>query len=200
MSSPLDPVSDPAYWDELYEKKEDRWELGGPSPPLERWFAGQRLSDKRALVVGCGRGHEARLLASCGAEVVGLDLAERAIAEAERLTSPNGSVRFVRGDLFALRGKPAFFDLVVEHTCYCAIDPARRDEYVDAIADALLPGGKLVGVFYAHGRPGGPPFTTDDADLNQRFARRFTLLHQETPPDSIERRAGQERLRVYQVR
>ncbi len=199
MSETLSP-SDAKFWEERYQRGEDGWELGAASPPLERYFSDKRLDDQRALVVGCGRGHEARLLASLGAEVVGLDIAQDAIEAAERMTSPGGSIRFVKGDLFALRGRPAFFHLVIEHTCFCAIDPARRDEYVDAVADALVPGGRLVGLFYAHGRPGGPPFTTDDAELKQRFSRRFVIEHHETPPDSIERRAGLERLLVLRVR
>ena len=199
MNEALTP-SDSEYWDELYLKGEDGWELGAPVPPLARYFADKRLDNQRALVVGCGRGHEARLLATIGAEVIGLDLSQRAIEAAQELTSPGTSVRFVRGDLFALRGEPSEYHLVLEHTCYCAIDPERRDEYVDAIADALLPDGLLVGLFYAHGRPGGPPFTTDDADLDQRFARHFSLIHQEIPHDSIARRVGLERLRVFRRR
>lgn len=126
-----------------------------PTPPLARWFADKDLTGKRALVIGCGRGHEARLLAGRGARVVGLDLANDAVIAARALTPPDLAVEFRQGDLFALRGQPAASDLVVEHTCYCAIGIARREEYVDAIADALVPGGEYVALFYAHGRTEG---------------------------------------------
>lgn len=198
MTNELTP-SDAAYWEQVYQSGEDRWELGFATPPLARWFADKDLTGKRALVIGCGRGHEARLLASRGARVVGLDLANDAVVAARALTPPDLAVEFRQGDLFALRGQPAAYDLVVEHTCYCAIEIARREEYVDAIADAIVSGGDYVALFYAHGRPGGPPFTTDVADL-QRFDHRFEQLHSEVPPDSIERRANQEILRHYRRR
>ena len=78
-------------------------------------------------------------------------------------------------DLFELGRTPARYDLIAEHTCFCAIDPLRRDEYVDQVAAALVPGGALVGLFYAHGRPGGPPFTVDADELRARFGRRFVV-------------------------
>jgi SAM-dependent methyltransferase len=195
--------SDAEYWNEIYRGDGGGWELGRATPPLARWFAAHPAAGKRALVVGCGRGHEARLLARGGARVVAIDIASEAITAARALTTPDdaaaaagagGSVEFRELDLFALPKTGEVFDLIVEHTCFCAIEVARRGEYVSAVAGALPASGELVALFYAHGRPGGPPFTTDDAEVRRLFAPRFELAHYETPPDSIERRAGLERL------
>jgi SAM-dependent methyltransferase len=180
--------SDPTFWSNLYQTKQDGWELGAASPPIARWAAAEPLAGKRVLVVGCGRGHEARALAARGARVVGLDLAPEAIAEARRL---GGDVEWVNGDLFALPATGEY-DFVIEHTCFCAIDPARRDEYVRAVAGALKPGGQLVGLFYAHGKPGGPPFDTSAAEVRSRFSTDFTVEALDVAPDSIERRRGKE--------
>lgn len=186
--------SDPGFWDALFAADAGGWELGRPTPPLETWFSQHSPKDRRALVVGCGRGHEARLLARLGARVTALDFAPTAIADARAATDPSLAVDYRLRDLFTLAGEPPAYDLVVEHTCYCAIDPARRDAYVDSVADALHPGGALVGLFYAHGRPGGPPFTTSRDELAARFARRFDLVHLETPTNSILIRHRQELL------
>jgi SAM-dependent methyltransferase len=184
--------SEPAYWEALYREGGDGWEQGRAAPPLVRHFAADAPRGRRALVVGCGRGHEARLLAQSGAHVVAIDFAPAAIAAARELG--DAGIEFRQHDLFALAGAPERYDLVVEHCCFCAIEPARRGAYVDAVANALEPGGELVGLFYAHGRPGGPPFGTTRDELRTLFADRFAWRGDEVPGDSVERRAGQELL------
>ena len=59
-------VGDPERWDQRYREGSDGWELGRPAPPLELFLC-QHPAAPRAgglvLVPGCGRGHEAALLA-----------------------------------------------------------------------------------------------------------------------------------------
>jgi SAM-dependent methyltransferase len=180
--------SDAGFWNQLYAPGRDGWELGRAAPPLERFFAHHSPQGKRALVVGAGRGNEARMLAALGAKVTALDFADEAVAALRAI--PGIDAR--QQDLFALRD--AEWDLVVEHTCFCAIDPDRRDEYVAAVAAALVPGGELVALFWEHGRPGGPPFSTTKSELEQRFGARFEWISDEVAPDSVAARQGQERL------
>lgn len=187
--------SQAAFWEHLYRDDEAGWEIGRAAPPLADWFAVHPPTGLRALVVGCGRGHEARMLAGHGARVTAIDLATRAIAAARAATPDDVTIDFRVHDLFEpLAGT---FDVVVEHTCFCAIDPARRDEYVDRVADLLAPGGSLVGLFYDHGRPGGPPHTTDAAELRRRFTRRLTIAGLATATGSVLARGGQELLGVF---
>lgn len=49
------------------------------------------------------------------------------------------------------------FDYVIEHTCFCAIDPSLRSAYAQLAAELLAPGGELLAVFFTHSRGGGPP-------------------------------------------
>ena len=199
---------DAKFWDELFAANAGGWELGRAAPPLRAWFCAARgaheggapLRGVRALVPGCGRGHEARLVAELGAQVTAIDLSPTAIAQARARTGPELTIAFEVGDLFARIGQPPQFDLVVEHTCFCAIDPARRDDYVEAVADSLVPGGSLVGLFYAHGRPGGPPFTTDAPELERRFQRRFEVQTLEVAQRSALVRHGHELLAVLRRR
>jgi len=183
-----------AFWEHLYRDDEAGWELGRAAPPLAAYFAAHPPTGQRALVLGCGRGHEARLLAGLGATVTAIDLAPSAIAAATAATPPSLAIDYQVGDLFELSRSPARFDLIAEHCCFCAIEPTRRDEYVDQVAAALVPGGALVGLFYAHGRPGGPPFTVDAAELRARFGRRFTVAALEVAAGSALGRQGHELL------
>jgi methyl halide transferase len=187
--------SDAAYWDHIYLHDDGGWELGRPAPPIVHHFTAHPPTGLRALVVGCGRGHEARALAELGATVTAIDLAPAAILSARALTPAALAVDWQVADLFDLTAPP--FDLIVEACCYCAIDPTRRPAYVDAVADALRPNGRLIGLFYAHGRPGGPPYTTDRAELTTRFSRRFTVDALTTPTDSVLTRIGQELLGAF---
>lgn len=74
--------SDAAFWAQIDAAGRDGWELGRPAPPIARWLAGRQVAGQRVPVVGCGRGHEARLFARAGARVVAVDLAEQAVVDA----------------------------------------------------------------------------------------------------------------------
>ncbi|MSP63521.1 MAG: methyltransferase domain-containing protein [Myxococcales bacterium] len=198
---PAGSPSDAAFWDEIYRRGRDGWELARPAPPLARWFASHPPTGRRILVPGCGRGHEARLVARDAAQVVAIDFASDGIRDAHALAAREAlTIDFRAADLFALPAQPERFDLIVEHCCFCAIDPARRAEYVGAMADLLVARGTLVGLFWSHGRAGGPPFTVARDELLSLFGARFELLHLETPVDSVATRAGDELLAHFQVR
>lgn len=186
--------SDPEFWDAIYRDDAGNWELGREAPPLARRLTADPPLGLHALVVGCGRGHEARLLAELGAHVTAVDIAPTAITTARAATPTTLTIDFRVADLFALPQLPDRYHLIVEHTCYCAIEPHRRDEYIDAVADLLLPGGHLLGLFYAHGRDGGPPYTVTADELRASFTRRFHIDELAITADSVLLRLGEELL------
>ena len=207
------PVSTPAFWEGLYAEGQDGWELGEPSPVLAAWLAGGgRFASSgsrdvapalpqppvdlrpRIAVPGCGRGHDVRLLARQGCRAVGFDFAAPAVAEARRLTSPGMDATFEQRDVFTLgRDHPEAFDGVWEYTCFCAIDPARRADYVDVLRTVLRRGGTLLACFYPL-REGddGPPFPVVRDEVERLLAPHFTIVESGAPVTSIERRRGLE--------
>ena len=187
-------VSQPDFWEAAYQEGRSGWDLGRPAPAFEQLLGGaQPPTPGRAAVIGCGRGHDALHFARNGFTVVGFDFAPTAIAAARQAAAAAGlTAEFVQSDIFSLpTSYPEGFDYVIEHTCFCAIDPARRPEYVEVVRGLLRPGGELIGVFFAHGRPSGPPFTTDGEELRHLFAGPFAIETLE-PAISIESRRGQE--------
>jgi len=85
------------------------------------------------------------------------------------------------------------FDGLWEYTCYCAIDPRRRREYVDTVATILKPGGWLLACFFPVRRGGaGPPFPVAKAEVRRLLAPRFRIEWALPPPRPVVRRAGQE--------
>lgn len=204
-------VSRPTFWEDLYARGEDGWEQGAPAPPLRALLARRRFSPGRAAVLGCGRGHDARLLATRGHAVWGFDFSPTAIAEARRLTPaapapaeggwPPG-ITFEQRHVFSLPGvHPGFFDLLWEYACFCAIHPARRPEYVQVARSILKPGGMLAALFYPlREGSGGPPFPVSREEIRRLFEPCFTFLEALVPPESVEPRRGLEWLVLMQRR
>ncbi len=193
-------------WENCYRIGQTPWEKGAPAPPLLEWLAqpGHRLTGD-VLVPGCGLGHDVRAIARTGdARVVGLDLSAAALEQAESFPKA-GSESYMRADLFAWSPKSAGrFDWVFEHTCFCAIDPARRSDYVRAVAGTLRPGGCLLAIFYlrpwAQGEPpppgGGPPFGIATEELDAFFNADFELIDAWTPTRAYPGREEREQMRL----
>lgn len=189
-------------WEDLYQRGETGWDKGAPAPGLLAFLETHPLTG-RVLVPGCGRGHDVYALADAGAsEVVGLDLAPSAVASARQ----HPKARYVVGDLFALPSAfHAAFDAVFEHTCFCAIPRARRDDYARSVAQALTPGGLLLALFYLNPRDNpdptlGPPFGVTVAELEAHFTPHFTVVRAEPPAATYPGREGREVLWLLQKR
>lgn len=149
----------------------------------------------RVAVPGAGRAHDARLLARRGYRVTAFDFAEAAVAEARRLAAAEAVELAIEArDVFTLpRDHAGAFDGVWEYTCFCAIDPARRDEYASVLHAILRPGGVLLACFFPL-RDGadGPPFPVSRDEIERALGGRFTVLEAGPPPRSVERRRGLE--------
>lgn len=185
-------------WNLRYAEGDTPWDKGGGHPVLRDMLTHGALSG-RVLVPGCGTGHDVRELARRGLDAVGLDVAPLAIERARAHPAAGGET-YVSGDLFALppdmRGA---FDGVFEHTCFCAIDPALREAYVEAVVSALKPDGRLLAVFYADpGHDEGPPFGCTKVELDALFGRQFRLLAEHAEIPTFAEREGRELLRLYQ--
>ena len=186
-------------WDECYQKGETRWDKGAPSPAMRQYLERHAVRG-RALVPGCGRGHEVALAAEHGLDATGLDIAPTGIAEA-RAKYPHLADRFLMGNLFdppeKLRGA---FNVVLEHTCMSALPPLLRADYRRGIDLTLRHGGLLIGVWYIDPAldPGteGPPFPFSVADLTALFAEGYAIVEDYVPDVSFPGREGRERLRV----
>jgi len=189
----------PTDWEAQYQKNETPWDKGSASPGLLDFLAGERV-EGRVLVPGPGAGHDVRALAAQGAEVVGIDIAPSAIKAAESFPKARAE-RYICGDLFALPQELlGQFAWVWEHTCFCAIDPARRPDYVSAVHGALKPGGHLLAVFYLdpqNASPGeGPPFEVTLPELDRLFLPMFTLIREWLPTRAYPGRENREWMRL----
>ncbi|HEX4121562.1 MAG TPA: methyltransferase [Verrucomicrobiae bacterium] len=183
----------------MYRKGEAFWDRGTASPPMKQYLDRHAVRG-RALVPGCGRGHEVALAVEHGLDATGLDIAPTAVAEA-RARYPQLAERFVTGNLFdppnPIRG---VFDVVLEHTCMSALHPSMRADYRRGIDLTLRRGGLLIGVWYINPalEPGeeGPPYPFNVADLTALFATGYEIVDDYVPDVAFPRREGRERVRV----
>ncbi len=187
----------------MYQKGEVFWDKGAPSPPMKQYLQRQTLRG-RALVPGCGRGHEVALAVEHGLEATGLDIAPTGVAEA-RARYPHLAECFFTGNLFdppeEMRGA---YDVVLEHTCMSALPPTLRAEYRRGIDLTLRSGGLLIGVWFINPDldPGeeGPPYPFSVADLTALFADGYEIVEDYVPQVAFTGREGRERLRVLRRR
>lgn len=192
-------------WQRRYDQNDTPWDKGAPAPALVKFLHENQIAG-RVLVPGCGRGHEVRALGTQpNTSVVGLDLSATAIAQAKRLSSQSGSdtaISFIAGDFFHLPSKlrPSF-DWLVEHTCFCAIEPRQRQDYVRAASTALRTAGKIFGIFYLNpDTESGPPFAVSRQELSELFDPHFILTEEWVPKESFPGREGRELVRIMQKR
>ena len=190
-------------WQSRYLVEDTPWDKGCAAPSLidlildrPEWF-----TDRRVLVPGCGLGHDAALLAQSVGSVLALDIADQALKLGLKTYGSHENLKFKKADLFQLSEELSeSFDVVWEHTCFCAIDPDLRRRYVVSMWNALRPGGRLIGVFFINPdvEPGeGPPFGASVSEICAVFDGYFKLEQQEDPRSYYEGREGREKILVF---
>ena len=194
-------VNSSRKWDENYEQGTAGWDLGRPTPVFQRLLASGQFVPGRLIVLGAGRGHDAREFARHGFQVTAVDFSSQAVSEMHQLATAEAPVEILQHDIFTLPETVNHsFDYVLEYTCFCAIDPNRRADYADLVARLLKPNGMYIDLaFPLDGRKGGPPFAVSALEVLDLFqARGFKLISREKPADSIPARRGSEELFIFQ--
>lgn len=188
-------VSTVEFWEGLYARGGDGWELGGPAPPLVDFVTTTPPPRGRVAVPGAGRAHDARFLAAHGYVVTAFDFSTAALTAARALARRDRvDVTFEQRDIFTLPQSHArAFDGVWEYTCYCAIDPRRRREYVDVMRAIVRPGGWLLGCFFPlRAQTPGPPFKVSAAEIARVLRAGFRIERAFLPLRSVRPRQSRE--------
>ena len=147
-------------WNDSYTSGDPLpWDTGVPDPMLIEAVESGAVPRGRALDIGCGTGTNAIWLAQQGYEVLGVDLAPRAIERAnEKLKGER--CRFAVLDFLAARPEGEF-ELVFDRGCFHVFDqPAERSRFAAQVASVLAPGGvwlSLIGSTEGAPRDTGPP-------------------------------------------
>jgi len=194
-------VNSPQKWEADYQRGTDGWDLGGPTPIFKRLATSKRFAPGRMIVLGAGRGHDAREFSRHGFEVTAVDFSSYVVGQMRELDEPDAPIEILQHDIFTLPDElNNTFDYVIEYTCFCAIDPKRRLEYADVVNRLLKPNGTYIDLaFPLDNRKGGPPYAVKESEIFNLFeSRGFKLLAREKPIDSVKPRRHAEELFIFQ--
>lgn len=183
---------DDQYWSNRYSNNEAGWDVGYITPPLKAYF--DQLTDKNIsiLIPGCGSSYEAEyLLANGFTNITLIDISSVLCKKVqERLKDYlSKGLEVICGDFFEHKAQ---YDLVVEQTFFCALDPSLRENYAAAMQQLLKPQGKLVGLLFDKQFEVNPPFGGDREAYTKLFSSYFSIDIMEPCYNSIPPRQGAE--------
>lgn len=182
---------DEAYWTRRYETDDFGWDVGAITRPIKEYI--DQLKDKsvRILIPGAGNSYEAEYLYNKGFHhVVVADLSAVPLDNIKKRVPDFPAEQLQQINFFDLEDE---FDLIVEQTFFCALDPALRASYVRKMHSLLKPEGKLVGLLFdAALNTDHPPFGGSREEYGKLFRPYFDFGTFESCYNSIEPRKGRE--------
>lgn len=178
------------YWEGRFRENTVTWDIGEISTPLKTYI--DQLTDKsiRILIPGGGFGHEANYLWEAGFKnTYILDFSKGALDGLKQRYPLFPSENTIFKNFFEHEGE---YDLILEQTFFCAIDPSMRNNYVNHMTTLLSDGGKLVGLLFDCEFENNPPFGGSKQEYLNLFSHKFTQLSMEACYNSIIPRKGKE--------
>ena len=174
-------ISSPRFWDECYVNNNIGWDLGAPTPIFVDWCNNLKQSSKELCFPGSGNGYDPLYFASQGHKVTAIDFADSPINYLKNESKNNNlNIDIIQKDIFRLGDEfNNRFDYIVEYTCYCAIDPEMRINYINIMYDLLREGGEFIGIFLPLNKDlseGGPPFGIRLEETIKLFCNKFKLI------------------------
>ncbi|TGE23062.1 methyltransferase domain-containing protein [Hymenobacter metallicola] len=185
---------DANYWNARYVAGQTGWDAGAITPPLRDYFDQLSLPrTSKILIPGAGRGYEAEYLHTAGYNNVFVaDIAPEALRDLQQRVPDFPAEHLLEQDFFTLPADSAY-DLIVEQTFFCALNPSLRPTYAQQCAALLRSGGTLMGLLFdtVFSQP-GPPFGGSRAEYESYFAPYFDFVHFSSAHNSIPPRQGRE--------
>ncbi len=178
------------YWNNRYKAEETGWDLKTISPPLKTYIDQLTNKNLRILIPGCGSGYEAEYLLKQGfQDVTVIDFAPLVVEKMKSNMSEYQNIKIICTDFFTHTGK---YDLILEQTFFCALDPCLRTKYVQKMNELLNKNGKLVGILWGIQFPKNPPFGGSGEEYLSLFSDTFKINLLEPCYNSVKPRQGNE--------
>lgn len=182
---------DKDFWNDRYVNQQMGWDIGYPSTPLKEFI--DTLEDKsiRILIPGCGNAYEAEYLHQQGFEnVFVIDIAPLALEGFSERVPEFPKDHLILGDFFEHKAE---YDLILEQTFFCALNPDMRPAYANKMHELLASDGKLAGVMFKFPlTEKGPPFGGSAEEYLGYFESYFEIVSLEECKNSIKPRLGNE--------
>lgn len=182
---------DENYWSELYQQGATGWDIGYVSIPIKEYVDQLENKALKILIPGAGNSYEAEYLWRQGYHNISvLDIAEEPLTNLKQRVPELPEEQLINADFFMHDQK---YDLILEQTFFCALNPELRSAYIQKMHELLKPEGKLVGLlFNIPLYTDHPPFGGHQSDYYPLFSKYLQVLVMETASNSIPPRAGNE--------
>jgi SAM-dependent methyltransferase len=156
-------------WDASYRDGPAPWDIEGPQPAIVSLASKSGFSGA-VLDAGCGTGENALHLASMGLSVLGVDVAETALAIAREKAADRGlEVEFAVADAFQLERLQRTFNTVLDCGLFHTFDGDERPEYVASLAKVTERDGTLYVLCFSDSGPDTGPHPVSQEDLRSAF-------------------------------
>lgn len=184
------------YWENRYKNHDAVWDVGYITTPLKEYV--DQLKDKsiKILIPGAGNSYEFDYLVQNGfSNTYVADFAESPLKKIRERNPGINESQLINSNFFDLEGE---YDLILEQTFFCALDPSLRKQYVQKMKSILKPGGKITGLLFQFPlTESGPPFGGSKEEYLELFSNDFEIKTLETAYNSIEPRKGNELFFIF---
>jgi SAM-dependent methyltransferase len=182
---------DKKFWNDRYLNNDTGWDIGNISTPLKNYIDQLINKELKILIPGCGNAYEAEYLYNNGFNNVYLiDLSAKALELFNKRVPNFPKSNLICDDFFNHEGH---YDLIIEQTFFCAINPKLRNDYAKHTSSILNLGGKLIGLLFNQPlNKDKPPFGGSKEEYLEYFRPYFKIEIMEVATNSIEPRANRE--------
>lgn len=158
-------------WDASYHDGPAPWDVGQPQPAIVR-LASEGGVVGAVLDVGCGTGENALHIASLGLRVMGVDVAETALAIARDKAEDRGlEAEFAGADALQLGRLGRMFETVLDCGLFHTFDGEERRGYVASLASVTQRDGALYVLCFSDVDPDtGGPHRISQEELRAAFS------------------------------
>jgi 1,4-dihydroxy-6-naphthoate synthase len=179
------------YWTSNYVNNKIGWDVGEITPPIKDFVDSIENKSLAILIPGAGNAHEAEYLHNQGfTNVTVCDLSMKPLQNLKERCPSFPNKHLIHGNFFDLENK---FDLIIEQTFFCAIEPALREAYAKKTKSILKPNGQIAGLMFDIIFPfNGPPFGGNMSDYKNLFSKYYENVIMEKCTSSIAPRLGSE--------
>jgi SAM-dependent methyltransferase len=161
-----------APWDASYRDGPAPWDIGRPQPAIVH-LASEGAFTGAVLDAGCGAGENALHIAALGLPVLGVDVAETAVAIARAKANDRGiKVEFAMADAFKLERLARKFETILDCGLFHTFDRDERRRYVASLASATERYGTLYVLCFSDEGPDIGPHPVSQEELRTAFNAR----------------------------
>ena len=188
---------DKQYWENRYTENQTGWNIGQISTPIKSYIDQLKNKNLKILIPGAGNSYEAEYLWNSGFKnIFVLDIARQPLENFKKRVPEFPENHLIHHDFFNLNES---FDLIIEQTFFCALDPILRKSYAEHMNKLLNRNGKLAGLlFYFELSASGPPFGGNIEEYKTLFSPSFNIKILEPSINSIKERQGKELFFIFE--